>query len=72
MTTSIILVAGFLILSTSAFELNSGAGLLTSIVISLALLADFFLLPPLLIALDGDKNEKVIQQTVNSASATTA
>lgn len=71
-TTSIVLVAGFLILSTSAFELNSGAGLLTSIVISLALLADFFLLPPLLIALDGEKNEKVTQHTAGISSTATA
>lgn len=71
-TTSIVLVAGFLILSTSAFELNSGAGLLTSIVIALALLADFFLLPPLLIALDGEKNEKVTQHAASISSPATA
>lgn len=57
-TTTLILVIGFLILSTSAFELNSGMGLLTAIVISFALLADFLLLPPLLIALDGEKHAK--------------
>ena len=55
--TTVVLVAGFLVLSTSAFQLNSGAGMLTSIVISLALLADFLLLPPLLIALDSSKNQ---------------
>ena len=58
--TSLALIAGFLVLSTSSFKLNSGMGLLTSIVISFALLADFLLLPPLLIKLDkwlsaGDK-----------------
>ena len=51
--TSLALVAGFLVLSTSSFELNAGMGLLTSIVIVFALLADFLLLPPLLIKLDG-------------------
>ena len=50
--TSVALVAGFLVLSTSAFKLNSGMGLLTAIVIALALIVDFFLLPPLLIKLD--------------------
>ena len=51
--TSLALIAGFLVLSTSSFELNAGMGLLTSIVIIFALLADFLLLPPLLIKLDG-------------------
>lgn len=46
--TSVVLIAGFLVLSFSSFELNSGMGLLTAIVIALALLADFMLLPTLL------------------------
>ncbi len=54
-TTSVVLVVGFLVLSLSSFELNSGMGLLTAIVISFALLADFFLLPPLLMTLDRKK-----------------
>ncbi|MCK5918827.1 MAG: MMPL family transporter [Cocleimonas sp.] len=51
--TSLALIGGFLVLSTSSFQLNAGMGLLTSIVIAFALLADFLLLPPLLIKLDG-------------------
>ena len=51
--TSLALIAGFMVLSTSSFELNAGMGLLTSIVIAFALMADFLLLPPLLIKLDG-------------------
>ena len=50
--TSVALVAGFLVLSTSSFKLNSGMGLLTAIAIAIALIVDFLLLPPLLIALD--------------------
>jgi len=50
--TSVALVAGFLVLATSSFKLNSGMGLLTAIVIALALIVDFLLLPPLLIKLD--------------------
>ena len=50
--TSVALVAGFLVLATSSFKLNSGMGLLTAIVISIALLVDFLLLPPLLIRWD--------------------
>jgi len=52
LTTSIVLVAGFLVLAQSHFELNSGMGLLTAIVITFALAADFFFLPPLLLKLE--------------------
>ena len=51
-TTSVVLVVGFMVLSLSAFELNAGMGLLTAIVISLALIADFLLLPPILMLFD--------------------
>jgi predicted RND superfamily exporter protein len=51
-------MTGFMVLVYSPFELNSGMGLLTAITIGLALLADFLLLPTLLMALDkGNKNE---------------
>jgi len=53
--TTLVLIAGFLVLATSSFKLNSGMGLLTSIVIGLALITDFFLLPPLLMHLEGEK-----------------
>jgi hypothetical protein len=51
-TTSVVLVAGFLVLTRSPFEINSGMGLLTAMTIGLALLADFLLLPTLLMTLD--------------------
>ncbi|MCW9013943.1 MAG: MMPL family transporter [Gammaproteobacteria bacterium] len=53
--TSVVLVAGFMILSLSTFELNSGMGLMTSIIISIALILDFLLLPPLLMRIDANK-----------------
>ncbi len=53
--TSLVLIAGFLILAQSSFELNSGMGLMTSIIIAIALVLDFLLLPPLLMAIDSDK-----------------
>lgn len=59
LVTSIVLIAGFLILAQSHFELNSGMGLLTSVVIALALILDFMLLPPLLLKLDRDKKLSV-------------
>jgi predicted RND superfamily exporter protein len=52
--TSVVLVVGFLILATSSFELNSGMGLLTAIVIAFALFADFLLLPSILMKIEGD------------------
>ena len=55
LVTSIVLIAGFMILAQSHFVLNSEMGLLTSMVIALALILDFTLLPPLLMKLDRDK-----------------
>jgi predicted RND superfamily exporter protein len=50
--TSLILVVGFSVLSMSAFWPNATLGLLTALAIAAALFADFFFLPPLLLALD--------------------
>ena len=58
--TSLILIAGFSVLANSDFALNSLMALLTAIAIGMALLADFLLLPALLIKLDGgDKPREV-------------
>ena len=51
-TTTAILVSGFLVLSLSEFFPTSQMGQLTAVVIALALVADFLLLPPLLMAVD--------------------
>ncbi len=50
--TSITLVAGFIVLYWSGFKVNSEMGILTAITIAFALLADFLLLPPVLLAID--------------------
>ena len=55
LVTSIVLIAGFMILAQSHFVLNSEMGLVTSIVIALALALDFTLLPALLMKIDKDK-----------------
>ncbi|MCH8846538.1 MAG: MMPL family transporter [Proteobacteria bacterium] len=68
--TSIVLVAGFLILATSAFQLNSGMGLLTAIVIILALLADFLFLPPLLIKMEEKFDAKKLLSANTAADST--
>jgi uncharacterized protein len=50
--TTLILLIGFFILSFSVFRLNNWMAQLTGIVIALALIADFILLPCLLLAID--------------------
>ncbi|WP_108802821.1 RND family transporter [Aquimarina sp. Aq107] len=55
-TTTIVLLAGFAVLSTSSFALNSYMARITLIIISSALIIDFILLPSLLI-LTSKKNE---------------
>ena len=56
LTTSLVLVIGFVVVSLSSFELNAGMGRLTALVIVLALFADFFLLPPLLMKIDTESD----------------
>lgn len=48
-TTTIVLLAGFIVLSQSSFGLNSSMARITTIIILAALLTDFILLPSLLI-----------------------
>lgn len=52
--TTVILVAGFLVLAQSSFGVNSYMAMLTAIALLIALIADLTLLPALLIALDKD------------------
>ena len=54
-TTSLVLVAGFLLLSLSTFEMNAGMGRLTAVTILLALLVDFLFLPAVLVTFDRDR-----------------
>lgn len=56
-STTIVLVAGFFVLAQSQFAMNSGMARITALIISLALIIDFLLLPALLIVL-GDAEEK--------------
>ena len=55
-TTTLVLAAGFLVFASSGFEVSWALGLLVTITISFALLADFLLLPPLLMAIDRRKS----------------
>ncbi len=53
--TSLILVAGFMVLAQSTFGINSSMAQLTGIAIVMAVIADLFLLPALLMRIDGPK-----------------
>lgn len=55
LVTSLVLVAGFMIMAQSHFYLNSSMGLLTSAVIMLALIIDLTLLPALLMKFSSSK-----------------
>ncbi len=65
--TSIILIAGFGLLAQSSFGMNANMAMLTAISIAMALLADFFLLPVLLMKLD---RKRVVDGTSTSAEPT--
>ncbi len=54
--TTIILAAGFAMLSLSGFKVTASLGALTAITLVIALIADFLFLPPLLIALAKKKS----------------
>ena len=51
-TTTAVLALGFLVFASSGFEVSWALGLLVSITLVVALLTDFLLLPPLLMAID--------------------
>ncbi len=57
-TTTVVLVAGFLILVFSPFVPTAQVGVLTAMIIGFALLADLSLLPALLTALDRSSDER--------------
>lgn len=53
---TVILMAGFSVLTYSAFQINAELGLITTLTIGLALLIDFLLLPGLLLLFAKDKD----------------
>jgi len=63
--TSVILAAGFVVLTFSGFAINAQMGMLTAITIVFALATDFLLLPPLLILLE---KREIKENNVSSAS----
>ena len=72
--TSGILVAGFMVLAQSPFDMNSSMGQLASITIVIALLTDLLLLPPLLMKFEEiwekkEINVKNYAKTLSTAAA---
>lgn len=64
--TTLVLVAGFVVLTQSSFGMNSNMGALTAIAIALALLTDLLLLPVLLMKLDRKDRYATAADKVNS------
>ena len=62
--TTVILVAGFGILAQSAFDFNSAMGKLTMITITFALIADFFLLPTLLMKIEKSDEPETTTESI--------
>ena len=58
--TSIVLIAGFMVLTFSAFALNSDMAFMTAVTIVFAIVADFLLLPPLLMAIDNSDTSHAV------------
>ncbi len=64
--TTMVLVAGFLVMATSSFKINADMGLLTAMTILIALMVDFLFLPPLLMLLKSkdDRAKKAAQKKI--------
>ena len=67
-----VLVAGFLILAQSTFKQNADMGVLAAVTIVFALLADFLLLPGLLIWLDRKREPQEVEQSAPLPAAAEA
>jgi predicted RND superfamily exporter protein len=67
---TIILTAGFLVMTTSAFKMNVDLGLMTVLAIVFALILDFLFLPALLLLGKRDSEPRVAGQLELQASAT--
>ena len=64
-TTTIVLLAGFAVLSTSSFALNSYMARITVVIIISALIIDFILLPSLLILTSKERKEVTAEIKLN-------
>ncbi|TQV72837.1 MMPL family transporter [Aliikangiella marina] len=67
-TTTLVLVAGFSVMSFSTFSLNSDMGVMTALTISIALIIDFLLLPALLMTYEKEKQDEQVSTRINRDS----
>lgn len=68
--TTIVLVAGFMVLAQSSFKINADMGLLTAITIFIALIVDFLFLPALLMKLDKDNQTETTVEPLDTPTNT--
>lgn len=68
--TTAVLIAGFAVLSLSTFEINASLGQLTALTLFMGIVADFLLLPTLLLLLagKGDRDSESTLPTVQQAA----
>ena len=66
--TTVVLVAGFMVIAQSNFQVNAQMGLLTAITIAIALIVDFLFLPSLLLLVDGDDKKSTENVVVADAA----
>jgi hypothetical protein len=67
--TTLVLVVGFGILGMSSFGINANQGRLTAMALAVALVLDLFLLPALLMRLDGEKTCHCVTCLAETGSA---
>ena len=67
---TIILTAGFLVMTTSAFKMNVDLGLMTVLAIVFALILDFLFLPAMLLLGKRDKESKTVERLELQPSTT--
>jgi uncharacterized protein len=65
--TTVVLVAGFMVLTLSGYKINSEMGWMTAITISLALILDFLFLPSLLMKVDVTTDKKLPEGPINQS-----
>jgi len=68
LVTTFILFANFAVLAISDFSMNADMGLMTAVTIVVALLVDFFFLPPLLLFLVGNKRNAIRTSTYGNTA----
>ena len=67
--TTVVLIVGFSVLATSSFEMNSGMGMMTAIIIAIALSTVFLTLPPLLMKIEENGTQASLEDSTADGAA---